>query len=149
MAFLPLSHNLLVFSIADLEIIEMKYGSKGMARTKSNMKIAGWQLGGVEFSSKKFSGVEPLLGADYIYASAFSLELYDYEIKEGNFRLYVIHEGEIIGILGPEDDTYIEVDNLKGEVVVVAVGESANFKFSLSHAEYNNYYHYSWEGSDL
>lgn len=140
--------NTKIATITDSEIVEMEYGSKGMARSKSNLKIDGWQLGGVTFSSKKFSGVEPLLGIDYLIATGFYLNIYDYEIKEGNFRLYVIHEDEIIGILGPEDDTHLEVDNLEGKVTVVAVGESANFKFSMSHSEYDDYYHYAWEETE-
>ena len=135
-----------IATIKEEEIIDyLSRGSLGMGVTKKDVKIAGWQLGGVKFHSKKFSGVEPLLRTDIIYTGGFDLNIYDYKIDGGNFRLYVLNEGKIIDVLEPTEDFKHHYEDIKGEFTVVAVGECANFEFKMTTSEYDEYYHFAFE----
>lgn len=138
--------NSAIATIAESDIIDYDSArSKGMSCSKTDAEIAGWQLGGVKFSSKKFSGVEPLLRTDIIFSTGFYLNIYNYKVKSGNFRLYVLNEGQIIDELEPSEEFEHYYENIKGEFVVVAVGESADFQFEMTTEEYNEYYHFSYE----
>ena len=138
-------NNTDIATITNSEIID--YGnsrSGGMARSKSDLMIAGIQFGGIKFHSDKFSGVEPLLRTNVLFGDIL-LNIYNLEVNEGNFRLYVLNEGKIIDEIGPEDEFDHCYENKKGEFVVIAVGESADFKFEMNTSEYNEYYHFAWE----
>ena len=135
-----------IATIKEEEIIDyLSKGSKGMGCTKKDVKIAGWQLGGVKFHSKKFSGVEPLLRTNIIFSAGFDLNIYDYKVNGGNFRLYVLNEGKIIDVLEPSDKFDHHYENIKGEFTVVAVGECADFEFKMTTSEYDEYYHFAFE----
>ena len=85
-------NNTDIATITNSEIID--YGnsrSGGMARSKSDLVIAGIQFGGIKFHSNKFSGVEPLLRTDVLFGDIL-LNIYNLEVNEGNFRLYVLNE---------------------------------------------------------
>lgn len=139
-------NNTAIATITDAEIIDYySKGSIGIAREKSDFEIAGWQLGGIKFSSNKFSGVEPLLQTDILFTTGFDLNIYNYKVHEGNFRLYVLNEDEIIDILEPSEEYTHHYEDFKGKFTVVAVGESADFEFEMSTAEYNEYYHFNFE----
>lgn len=119
--------------------------SKGMSRSKTDVAIGGIQLGDIRFHSKNFSGVEPLLRTDILFTTGFDLNIYNYKVEAGNFRLYVLNEGKIIDIIEPSDTFNHCYEDIKGEFVVVAVGESAEFQFEMTHADYNEYYHFAFE----
>ena len=138
-------NNSAIATITNSEIID--YGnsrSGGMSRSKTDFVVAGIQLGGIKFHSDKFSGIEPLLRTNVIFGDIL-LNIYNLEVNAGNFRLYVLNEGKIIDVIDPEDEFDHFYENVKGEFVVVAVGESADFKFEMNTTEYNEYYHFAWE----
>ncbi len=136
------TNNYNIQRISESDMLDLNYGSKGFSYTKENFKLGGVQLGGVTFSSKKYSGVTQILETDYILNSTFELTIYEYEIKEGNFELIVVNNGKIVGKFKPDLASTLRIDNLKGRTQVIAVGESANFKFKLLHEDYNDYTHY-------
>lgn len=138
-------NNTAIAVITDKEIIDQKMGSKGLKLTKSKILIAGIDFGGVKFHSKKFTGVEPLLQQNILFSTGFTLSIYNYNIESGNFRLYVLNEDKIIDVLEPSEETSYFYENIKGEFTVVAVGESANFKFEMTTSDYNEYYHFGYE----
>ena len=143
------ANNTNIAVITNSEIIEDEMPSKGMGRSKTDFEIGGWQLGGIKFSSKKFSGVEALLGTDILFSTGMYLNIYNLEVNEGNFRLYVLLDDKIIDVLEPQEDSTYYLGDIKGYLTVVAVGESADFQFEMTHTEYNEYYHFSFEGSTL
>ena len=157
MLFNPFEHiedrngeaNTAIATITNSEIIEQEMPSRGMSRSKSDFSIGGWQLGDVKFHSNKFSGIMPLLGADIMFSSNYQINLYNYQIHSGNFRLYVLLDDKIIDVLEPQEDSTYYLGDIKGYLTVVAVGESADFQFEMTHTEYNEYYHFSFEGSTL
>lgn len=139
------ANNTNIAVITNSEIIEDKMGSKGMGRTKTDLEVGGWQLGGVKFSSNKFSGVEALLGTDILFSTGMYLNIYNLEVTEGNFRLYVLLDDKIIDVIGPEDGYDHYYENPEGYFKVLAVGESANFSFEMTNSDYDEYYHFTWE----
>ena len=131
--------------ITNSEIIEQKMSSVGMKKSESNLEIGGIQLGDVKFHSEKFSGVEPLLQTNIMFSSNYSIDIYNYQINSGNFGLYVLLDGKIIDILKPQEDITYYLGDIKGELTIVAVGESADFQFEMTHSEFSEYYHFTWE----
>lgn len=139
-------NNTSISVIKESEILSYESSrSGGMGRSTTDFEVAGIQLGGVKFHSNKFSGVEPLLKSDILFTTGFYLNIYDYNISSGNFRLYVINEGNIIDVIEPNDEYSHYYENIRGEFVVVAVGESADFEFKMNTSEYDEYYHFQWE----
>ena len=58
--------------------------------------------------------------------------LYGYEITGGNFRMCVVHEGEIIAEVEPTEDGYVSfvMDDVEpGVYDLYIAGESAAFEF--------------------
>ena len=134
-----------IVTITDEEIINHSYGSRGMTRSESNFNIAGWKIGGVRFHSKKFTGVDPLLQQNIIFSTEICLNIYNYNIESGNFRLYVVNDDKIIDIIKPSKETSHYYENIKGTFTVIAVGESANFEFEMNSSEYNEYDHFGYD----
>lgn len=127
------------------DIVNDDMGSKGLTKTKTDFEVGGVQFGGVTYESKKYSGVSELLYTNYIFDSTFSLTIYEYEIKEGNFELVVVNNDKIVGKFTPELASTLVIDNLKGKVSIKAVGESANFHFKMMFSDYNEYGNYDGE----
>ena len=91
--------------ITNSQIIEEEISQVGMKLSKSNMEVAGFQFGDIKFHSKKFSGVAPLLQTNLLFSSNYSFTIYNYNIHEGNFGLYVILDDKIIAVLKPQEDS--------------------------------------------
>ena len=127
------------------EVIKHDMGYKGLAFKTTDFRVSGVQFGGIEFSSKKYSGTEELFYADYFLPSDFTLQVYNFEIKEGNLELVVVNNGEIIAKVEPGMDGYVHVPNVKGYTSVVLAGESANFKFEMTHTDFNMFDHPKYE----
>ncbi len=123
------------------QIIKGDMGSKGMGYKTTDLRVGGIQMGGVSFYSKQYSGVEELFYNDYILPSDFTIQLYNFEVTEGNFELVVINNGEIIKTIEPGFDVYVHIPKVKGYTSIVAVGESANFKFEMTHSEFDMFSH--------
>ena len=124
------------------DIVNDDMGSKGLTKSKTDFKVGGVQFGGVTYESKKYSGVSELLYTNYLFNSTFTLTIYEYEIKEGNFELVVVNDDKIVGKFTPGLTSTLTIDNLKGNVCIKAVGESANFHFKMMFSDYNEYGNY-------
>ena len=135
------ANNYALNTITRHDIIKHNMGSKGLAYKTSDFKVAGIQFGGVEFSSKKYSGTEELFSIDFFLPSDFTLQVYNFEAKEGNCQLAVVNNGEIIATVEPGMDGYVHVPNVKGYTSIVLAGESANFSFEMTHTDFNMFNH--------
>ena len=109
--------------------------------TSSGIKYQhGWLDGMVEFSSDKFSGVYELLYIDILGSGDFTLDLYDFEVTGGNFKMCVINNDQIVAVLEPENGA-VEclIEDLSGMVRVVIAGESAAFTFKMTEFDCDYY----------
>lgn len=123
--------------ITDENIIKDDLGAVG------GPKISTHTLTGdtVEFSAKKFTGVYEILYDNYIMPSDFQLDLTNYEISGGNFKLVVVHNDEIVATLEPDLFVSYCLEDVKGTVSLRIAGESASFSFCMSEMDYDSHAH--------
>ena len=120
--------------ITEMDIVNNNYGSRNFV-TKENRS-------GVRFYSKKFTGVQEVFYQNYLTETTVCLNISEYTVTEGNFRIAVIHENKLIAMLGPEDDASAYCfENIKGRLSFRLVGESASFNFRMTKQEYNQFFH--------
>ena len=110
--------------ITDENIINMDIGALNL--TKETSLVSDLP----EYSSKKFTGVEEIY-LNNIYGNRFDITLYNTHIKEGNFRVVLLHNGEIVHEFKLNElvQSYT-LKNPEGTVSLRIAGESANFKLS-------------------
>ena len=110
--------------ITDKNIIKMDMGARNFAETKSVLSSMR------EYSSKKFTGVAEAYRAN-IVSNRFDITLYNTNVKEGNLRIVLVYNDEIVHEfdLNELSQSYT-LDNPKGTVSLRVAGESANFNFS-------------------
>ena len=136
--------NTTINRITDQQIIDNEMDSKGMKYGKSRLEALGLTSGMVNFSSDQFTGVIEIMQIDYMIAPTFTLDIYNYQINEGNFELVLISNDRIIARLSPGDEETFTA-NIKGDLRVVAVGESANFYFEMTRSYFDQFTHVLWE----
>lgn len=122
-------------TITDQQIIDQSIGALNVGTQ------TGFINGMVEISSKKFTGVYEVLYNNYIGPSDFVLELSDFTVSGGNFKMCVVHDGEIVAVLEPDAFVEYTLENISGTVALVIAGESAEFSFEMTEFAYNNFVH--------
>ena len=110
--------------ITDYNIINMDIGALNLTKETSILSDLP------EYSSKKFTGVEEIY-LNNIYGNRFDITLYNTHVKEGNFRVVLLHNGEIVHEFKLNElvQSYT-LKNPEGTVSLRIAGESANFKLS-------------------
>lgn len=126
--------NFSLNTITDQNILKCDLPSTGYTVTTSGLLSKK-----VEISAKSFSGVKEVLWTNMI-AGDFVLDLLEFNLTGGNFRMVLVNEGKIVAEIAP-GTTHIELKNAKGTVALCIAGESAAFSFSMFESEYNRYAH--------
>ena len=121
-------------TITDQNILNLDLPSGGYST-----KTSGLLSKTVTHSGKDFSGVVEVLWTDMI-AGDFLLDLMDYTVTGGNFRMVVVNEDRIIADIEP-GTTQILLEGVKGRVALRIAGESAAYSFSMTEFEYNSFAH--------
>ena len=124
-------------TITEENIIKMDMGSIGGPNISRGILTGDT----VEFSAKKFTGVYEILYDNFIGKSDFQLDLTNYYIKGGNFKLVVVHDDEIVAELEPGMLVEYRLEDVKGYVSLRIVGESASFTFSMTGYDYDWHSH--------
>ena len=124
-------------TITDQQIIDGSIGAKGGPTISRSLLLND----AIEFSSKKFTGVYEILYDNFIAPSDFEVDLVSYTIREGNFKMVVVHDDKIIAVLEPDQFVDYRIENITGYVSLRIVGESASFSFSMSEFEYDLHSH--------
>lgn len=85
-----------------------------------------------EFKSEDFNGVAEIYSAHMDGSSDLIIDVKLLEVYEGNFQLYVVHNGEIVYdfVINEMYET-CEFGSIEGDVSVVMAGESANFQLAI------------------
>lgn len=122
-------------TITDEQIIDRSVGAL-------NVKTSTGLIDGmVKISSDKFTGVYEVLNTYYIGNSDLVLQLYDFNVTSGNFKMCVILGDEIVAVLEPGDFVEYLLEDISGTVRLVIAGESADFSFKMTETDYNNFEH--------
>ncbi len=122
-------------TITDEDIAKIEMGSLNV--TTSTNSITNM----TEISSSKFTGVYEVLYTNLIGKSDFLLNIYDFQINGGNFKMVVVHNGKIIHTLTPENSEEYLLEDVNGTVSLVIAGESADFSFEMAKFEYDSFSH--------
>ncbi len=130
--------NYRLTTITDRDIIEQEMGA---LRPYGNREALVGD--GIVIGSNKFTGVAELFYNNYFGNSDVVLDLSSFCVKEGNFELAVIHDGEIIEKFIPDEfgtiDANIFLEDINGHVSIVIAGESADYSFTMSAVDYEEW----------
>ena len=126
--------NFALNTITDQNILNLDLPSGGYST-----KTSGLLSKTVTHSGKDFSGVVEVLWTDMI-AGDFVLDLMDYTVTGGNFRMVVVNDGKIVADIAPGTER-ISIDDLKGHISIRVAGESADYSFSMWKTEYEAFSH--------
>ncbi len=129
------AENFELQTITDEDIAKIEMGSLNVTVSTNNITNM------TEISSKKFTGVYEVLYTNLIGKSDFLLNIYDFQIKGGNFKMVVVHNGKIIHTLTPENAEEYLLEDVNGTVSLVIAGESADFSFKMAEFEYDSFSH--------
>ena len=126
--------NFALNTVTDQNILKLDLPSAGYG-----IRTSGLLSKTVEISGDEFSGVYEVLWTNMV-AGDFVLNLLDYTVTGGNFRMVVVNDGKIVADIEP-GTTQILLEGVKGNVSLRIAGESAAFSFSMTESEYNLYSH--------
>ena len=122
-------------TITDQQIVDQSIGALNV-KTQT-----GFISGMVTVSSDKFTGVYEILYDNYIGASDFYLQLYEFTVTSGNFKMCVVHDGKIVATLEPGGFVEYLLEDISGTVSLVIAGESAEFSFKMAESDYESFAH--------
>ena len=122
-------------TITDEQIVDRSVGALNV--TTQNGLINDM----VTVSSDKFTGVYEVMYNNYIDSSDCVIQLYDFTVSSGNFKMAVVHDGEIVATLEPDSIVEYRLENISGKVSLMIAGESADFSFSIAESDYEGFAH--------
>lgn len=122
-------------TITDEDIAKIEMGSLNVGVSTNNITNMN------EISSSKFTGVHEVLYTNLIGKSDFLLNIYDFQVNGGNFKMAVVHDGEIVHTITPENAEEFLLEDISGTVSLVIAGESADFSFKMAKFEYDSFSH--------
>ena len=128
------NHSLAV--ITDGDILNLSVSALGLEKSTDKLSDT------VQFSSGRFTGVYEVMWTDILFTTGLSLNILDYEVNAGNFRMVLVNDGRIVAELEPGNDYPVDLGELSGEVKLVIAGESADFSFRLFAGDYDSYSHH-------
>ena len=94
-------------TITDEDIAKIEMGSLNVGVSTNNITNM------TEISSSKFTGVYEVLYTNLIGKSDFLLNIYDFQINSGNFKMVVVHDGEIVHTITPENAEEFLLEDIK------------------------------------
>lgn len=95
----------------------------------------------VEISSDKFTGVYEVVYGNYLGSSDVRLDLYDFTVTSGNFKMCIVREDEIVAVLEPDSLVEYLLEDISGNVRLMIAGESAEFSFKMTESDYDSFEH--------
>lgn len=130
-------------TITNENIINLDLGAIGVPQPYTNsFTVGGINISsGIEFSSKKYTGVSEILYTNYLTSSDFEIDLHSFTVDKGNFKMVVVHNDEIVATLEPGEAVNYRLEDVSGNISLRIAGESASFSFIMDETDYNNFYH--------
>ena len=130
-------------AITNENIINMDLGALSPCTIDRNQvlkELTGISTG-VRVYSDKFTGVYEVLYSNYVLPSDFVIDLTSFNVKEGNLRMVVVHNDEIVAELKPDNFVEYWLENVTGTVSLRIAGESASYEFYMFESDYDNFSH--------
>lgn len=122
--------NFNLTQITDENIINQDIGASKVNQTPPAGETDLTTL--TEFQSDNYSGVTEIYSAHMDGTSGLIIDVSLLEVYDGNFRLCVVHDGEIVyDFTLNEMYESCEFGVIEGDVSVVMAGESANFLLNI------------------
>ena len=117
--------NYTLQTITDQDICQLSTGSMGDGQR--NALLSDLPV----FFSKKFSGVS-VIEESSTWASGMTIDVYNYRVEEGNFRLLVMVDDQILHEFIPNGDVIqtCQLGEINGHFSIRIAGESAAYEFS-------------------
>ena len=112
-------------TITDENIIKQDMGALNVS------KSTGLLNDGVTFKSDKFSGVYRVFQTNFLFNSDFRMDLLNFHVNSGNFRMCLVNNGKIIAEVEPGMTSEVLLHDLNGSFELVIAGESADFTFYM------------------
>lgn len=129
------AENFELQTITDEDIAKIEMGSLNVGTSKNSITNM------TEISSSKFTGIYEVLYTNLIGKSDFLLNIYDFQVNGGNFKMAVVHDGKIVKTLTEENYEETLLEDINGTVSLVIAGESADFSFKMTTFEYDSFAH--------
>ena len=117
--------NYALTTITDENIINQDIGALNVK------KSTGILNDGITFSSNQFTGVYQVFQTNFLFDSDFLMDIAGFFVNEGNFKMAVVNNGEIIAVVEPGLFATCDLSGLNGSFELVIAGESADFEFTL------------------
>lgn len=117
--------NYALTTITDENIINQDIGALNVK------KSTGILNDGITFSSNQFTGVYQVFQTNFLFDSVFLMDIAGFVVNEGNFKMAVVNDGEIIATVEPGLFATCDLSDLNGSFALVIAGESADFEFTL------------------
>lgn len=116
--------NFSLQSITDENIRTLDMGALGGSESSDSISTT-------TYHSDKFSGVS-VIHQEQVRATGMTIKVYNYIVREGNFRLLVMVDDEILHEFVPNGDIIqtCELGAINGLFSIRIAGESASYKFS-------------------
>jgi len=116
--------NYTLQTITDQNIRKLDTGSMGSGKSFSSLTNT------TTYHSGKFSGVEVIHQSD-IWATGLTVQVYDYHVEAGNFRLVLLLDDEIVHEFVPNGEPIqtCTLGKIDGLLSLRIAGESADYSF--------------------
>ena len=111
--------------ITDENIIRQDMGALNVNMSKDMFAT------GVTCHSNKFSGVYRIFHTNFLFNSDFRMDLSNFHVNAGNFRMCLVNDGKIVAEVEPGMVTETVLHDLNGSFELVIAGESADFTFYM------------------
>ena len=111
--------------ITDEDIVKQEMGALNVGLSKDALAT------GVTCSSSKFTGVYRVFQTNFLFNSDFRMDLLNFHVNGGNFRMCLVNNGKIIAEVEPGMATETILHDLNGSFELVIAGESADFTFYM------------------
>ena len=119
------SDNYALAVITDENIIKQDMGALNVNMSKDMFAT------GITCSSKKFTGVYRVFHTTFLFNSDFRMDLANFHVNGGNFRMCLVNDGKIVAEVEPGMVTETILHDLNGSFELVIAGESADFTFYM------------------
>lgn len=114
-----------IVTLTEENIIKMNVGASSYSESTSGSSAY------TKYSGKTFSGVAEIYSSTY-FKSDIIIDIVDYKIKAGNFKLVAVCDDEIIHTFEPTDVAdIVTLEDINGTLSIRMVGESAEFEFKM------------------
>ena len=123
------------FLTSDLEHIEDTNGPDNYALAViTDEDIVKQEMGALNVGLSKdvfATGVYRVFQTNFLFNSDFRMDLLNFHVNSGNFRMCLVNNGKIIAEVAPGMTSEVLLHDLNGSFELVIAGESADFTFYM------------------